>query len=411
MGSRSPRVLLLEGDNLNSLPIAKELSEDLDAEIIGSGTTPYSRLRRSKYCDVGVELPTAGTPLYDERLLDLIERTKPEMVVPVGYESMAAVERLQTDVPSRVSLCLPSSEAFHTAVDKEATLRCGGRLGFDTPTDYSKLVAEFDVDNRRGALLEALSFPVFLKARLETGGAVTGRVDDPSEFWQRYDRIADNAPERSVLVQECINPKGSTYGCGLFLNDNDVELLFSHEELRSVPRHGGSGTHLRIIRNPHLEAKSIQLLQEIGWNGIALVEYKRRADGTFVLMEINPKFWASYALASSFGYRFASMMVATVLNLAVDHPIGSPSPVGEMVFPLRELHQYIQNRNDESLVDCLSVAMKPCVARDFDFTDFRAWLVPPVEIVQKLPRTLERDQGRSDLGTPSKDDTTNISEQ
>jgi len=31
-------------------------------------------------------------------------------------------------------------------------------------------------------------------------------------------------------------------------------------------------------------------------------------------MEINPKFWASYALASRYGYRFASALVAGVLD-------------------------------------------------------------------------------------------------
>jgi len=40
MRTDSPRVLVLDGDNVNTLSVARELSEDLDATIIGVGTAP-----------------------------------------------------------------------------------------------------------------------------------------------------------------------------------------------------------------------------------------------------------------------------------------------------------------------------------------------------------------------------------
>lgn len=379
-----PSVLLLDGDFDNTLVIARELSEDLDATIIGTGTSPYSRLLRSTYCDATCRLPPPGDPTYAAELQSLIEDHRPDVVLPVGYDSIAELDEIRSDIPATVSLCVPSPASFGVAEDKSATLEYGARLGLDTPQDYTSIVEELDEDGRSTSRLEPLSFPLFCKARTENGTVTTAPVTDPEQFWETYDRIAAASPGNDVLVQEYIDDSRSTFGCGLLFFDNEVELLFSHEELRSVPRWGGSGTHLRVLRDPHLEAASIRLLREIGWHGVALVEFKRRADGTYVLMEINPKFWASYALSSQYGYRFASTLVARTLDLDVPLPIGSPTPVGEMVFPLRELQYHLEQREVATLGDTLSTVLTPDAAWDVDGQDLGAWLMPPVGLASKL---------------------------
>ena len=379
-----PSVLLLDGDFDNTLVIARELTEDLDATIIGAGTSPYSRLLHSTYCDVTCSLPPPGDPTYAAELLALIEAHRPDVVLPVGYDSIAELDAIRSDIPAAVSLCVPSSASFGVAEDKAATLECGSRLGLDTPREYSNIVEDLDADGRSTSRLETLPFPLFCKARTENGTVTTAPVIEPDQFWETYDRIAAASPGNDVLVQEYVDDSRSTYGCGLLFFENEVVLLFSHEELRSVPRWGGSGTHLRVLRDPHLEAASIRLLRDIGWHGVALVEFKRRADGTYVLMEINPKFWASYALASRYGYRFASTLVATTLELDIPHPIGSPAPVGEMAFPLRELQYHLEQREVATLGDTLRTVLTPGAAWDVDEQDLVAWLMPPVGLANKL---------------------------
>ena len=385
MGKGTPTVLLLDGDYDNALSVARELSEDLDATILGVGTSRYSRLLRSRYCDVELVLPSPRDSSYGRALLDHIHTHQPQIVLPISYEATAVLQDIRSDVPSSVSLCIPSAESFRAAEDKVTTLQCATDIGLEIPTEYTDLVTALDDDGRPDGTPDPSLFPLFLKARKETGRATTAFVADPGEFWEAYDRLVDVSPDDEVLVQEYVDGSESTYGCGLLFLDDDVELLFSHEELRAVPRRGGSGTHLRILRDPYLESKSIQLLREVGWNGVALVEFKQRADGTFVLMEINPKFWASYALASTYGYRFASTMVAHVLDLDVDPPIGSPVSVGEMVFPLRELYYYAQHRDEETLPECLASIVMPKASWDVDRTDLGAWLTPPAELIEKLP--------------------------
>ncbi len=384
--STRPRVLLLGGGSLLSLPIAKELTEDLEATIIGVGRTRYSRLLRSRYCDIGVTTPPTNHPEYIESLRSVIDRYQPDIVVPTGYDSVAALEGARETLSPVVGTCLPPRESFHHAVDKSAAAESAEAVGLETPTEYSTLIADLDARGRPAGGLDALEFPVFCKPTVEVGGGhdLTARINEPGAFWETYDRIVEGAPTDDVLVQECVTGTGSTYGCGLLFFENELECFYTHEEVRSVPRRGGIGTRLRVVREPTLEAKSIELLRRIGWHGLALVEFRKRADGTFVFMEINPKFWASYALASATGYRFASTMVARTLGLP-ETPITSPAPTGEMAFPLRELEYYVKNRDEERLSECLRAMVSPGVAWSVDRSDLRAWLTPPASLTERLP--------------------------
>jgi len=203
------------------------------------------------------------------------------------------------------------------------------------------------------------------------------------------------APTDDVLVRNSSKAQDRRTASGSSVWDNDVKLRFCHEELRSVPRRGGSGTHLRIRRDDALKRAASELLRSIGWHGIALVEFRRRDDGSLVLMEVNPKFWASYALASEHGYRFASTMVAVTLDLGVDVPIGSPEPVGEMVYPLRELYHCARRPTLRSARECLGTILEPNADWSVDRNDPGAWLTPPVELVRKIPA----------LATPRSDGT------
>lgn len=391
-------MLVLDGDYPASLTIAKELSEDVGATVVGAGTSRHSRLLRSRYCDVAVAIPATDDPRYFEAVRAVIETHRPDLVLPVGYGSAAALESGRDDLPAFVSTCLPEPDAFETAADKRATAELARTLGIDVPRDHSALVATLDSEGREPGALDVLEFPLFCKARREAGGGgeTTARIVDPGRFWEVYDRLAAASPTGEVLVQESIDGSGATDGCGLFCLDGEVELRMAHEELRSVPRRGGSGTHLRLRRDPAVESAATELLRSLDWRGVALVEFKRREDGELVLMEINPKFWASYALASTHGYRFASRLVARTLGLEDRLPDRSPEPTGEMTFPLRELYYYARNRDEERLLDCLGAIVKPGVPWNVDRSDLGAWLTPPAAVLERLPTSAAEPDGALD---------------
>jgi len=386
MSTNTPRVMVLDGDFDNAIQVATEVSTDLDATVIGVGTTERSRLLCSRHCDVAATVAVSGDG-YSEALLSAVREHRPDVVVPVGYDSMTAIDSVRDRLPQDVNCCLPSSSSLATAVDKRRTLALASRLGIDTPADFTEAVAAAE---RSPDAVRDLPYPVFLKARHECGGNVTAVVQEPRSFWPTYDDLAETADD-DVLVQEYIDDD-RTYGCGVLFMDGSLQMLFEHEERRSVPRQGGSGTRVRIFRDPELEAASLELLRALDWNGFALAEFKRRPDGSFVLMEVNPKLWASYALASQSGYRFVSTMVVRSLDLPWREPV-EPSQTGEMVFPLRELNFALTDANESLVRSGLSMLWPP--ARwDVNFRDFRSWFTPPAG-----DAAAERDSAEAGSGT------------
>lgn len=67
--------------------------------------------------------------------------------------------------------------------------------------------------------------------------------------------------------------------------------------------------------------KSIALLRELGWEGVAMVEYRHDpATGESALMEINGRFWGSLPLAYHAGANFPYLYYRLFgLGLPVDH--------------------------------------------------------------------------------------------
>lgn len=373
-----PEVVLLDGDYDVSLHIAKEIARDIDVYLVGVGASRYSRLFYSRYCDESTILPVPGDAGYEAALLDMIQDRRPDVVVPIGYRSVAALETIRTEVPDTVALPLPPPDSFETAVDKRKTLSLAAEHGIDVPADLVDRAGEGDGSDPIDS--DDLPYPVFLKPRREVGGTHSARVTSPETFWREYVEIERTLDGQEVLVQESVDGDGNTYACGLLCIEGEVRLSFGHVEVRSVPRRGGSGTRLRAFDDPHMESMSAELLESLDWHGVALVEY-RRTDDAYVLMEVNPKFWASYALASQCGYRFASTLVAELLDLPNDAPAGTTD--GERVFPLREFAYCLRNFEDESLLRAVGAMAWPPTRPDVNVEDIVAWLIPPINVSRK----------------------------
>lgn len=368
----TPKVMLLGGDALHSLPIAAEVKHDTEACIVGIGRSRRSRLLRSRYCDQTDTLSEAERA-DESALLTLVDRYDPDVVLPTAFNEMALLEKYRDSLKEETNLCLPPRQSFHTAVSKRRTYEVASDLRISVPSDFTPSIEDRSVES----IASELDYPVFLKGSKEIGGNATKRVDSPRAFKRAYAELDSQIDDGEVLIQEYIGGSNHTYGYGFLFDHGDPVLSFGHLESRSVPREGGSATRVRSYRNDVLESASSKLLRSLNWHGVALVEFMEREDGSFVLMEINPKFWASYALASRCGYRFASLLIDQSLdqNLRLNTP--SDKKDMEMVFPLRELNHYLVNRDEESLIDCATSMLWPPARWDVDVRDLRAWITLP----------------------------------
>lgn len=211
---------------------------------------------------------------------------------------------------------VPSRQAFEAVLDKEKTLEAAGLVGIDVP--QSVCPHSWDDVERIAA---TFPFPAVLKwadpnavaPSLSAHGLECLKaeyVDSAVEFMavaQRYRPIST----WPLLQEYC---PGVGLGQFFFMHKGEAVRRFQHVRVAEWPPEGGFSSVCDAVPLSHfveLQEKSIALLKSIGWDGVAMVEY--RYDGTSgrsVLMEVNGRYWGSYPLAMHSGTGFSLLSYA-----------------------------------------------------------------------------------------------------
>jgi hypothetical protein len=185
--------------------------------------------------------------------------------------------------------------------------------------------------------------------------------------------------------------------------EGEALIDFQRYEVSSLPQHGGSVVRANTDQVFEVAELGRRLRIALSWNGVAQVEYMRSQTGDLFLMEINPKFWASYALASRTGHRIATTAVADTLGLSLTSVRTRKPRRGRMVFPLRELaHALRQDSLPGVLRAALAIAWPPQPRWTCALTTSRPSYrrghgdhgAPARTTMLKAP-TLSRDQGHA----------------
>jgi predicted ATP-grasp superfamily ATP-dependent carboligase len=116
-----------------------------------------------------------------------------------------------------------------------------------------------------------------------------------------------------VLLQEFVAGTGIGFSC--FIANAEVFVPFQWERIREVdPRGSASSARKSVPLDEELAVLSGKLLIEIGFEGIAMVEYKKTREGKMVLMEINGRPWGSLALPVACGIDYPRYLIDWKLN-------------------------------------------------------------------------------------------------
>jgi predicted ATP-grasp superfamily ATP-dependent carboligase len=211
---------------------------------------------------------------------------------------------------------MPSREAFATASDKGATLALADELGVPRPQTFEPSSVEELLELLREQPAEEL----VLKPRSGSGssGLIYGtdiRSTSIRGHWERHGPL---------LLQERIPRDGTAYGVSLlFDRDAGLRAEFTHRRLREYPVSGGPSTQRVSATHGELRAHSVRLLEALEWSGVAMVEWKLHPVGDRpMLLEINPRFWGSLALAVRAGVDFPTLYA----DLALGRPVPATPP-------------------------------------------------------------------------------------
>jgi hypothetical protein len=218
------------------------------------------------------------------------------------------------DLPPMIEGCrilTPRADKLAIVLDKTRTLEAAARVGIDGPPSWQPVAGE-DFVGRAAELphpaILKWSDPPAMWPLLEAAGLPFEKIEyavhasDLLAKLARYDSLG-----QWPLVQGWCGGYG--FGQMLMMVDGKARLRFQHRRLREFPASGGVSTLCATVPLTEHGAqmrKSEALLQEIGWEGPAMVEYRHDpTTGRYWLMEINGRYWGSLPLASQAGAHFA----------------------------------------------------------------------------------------------------------
>lgn len=125
-------------------------------------------------------------------------------------------------------------------------------------------------------------------------------------FLEQYKKIVAESnlnPDSYPIVQEYVSGVG--VGVSQLYNHGVLKASFTHQRLREKTFTGGTSTARISCRYPRLEAYSTRLLSSMKWHGVVMTEYKYNPESQQGwLIDVNPRFWGSLALAIQSGVNF-----------------------------------------------------------------------------------------------------------
>jgi D-aspartate ligase len=150
-----------------------------------------------------------------------------------------------------------------------------------------------------------LGFPVLVKPSNPIGfrrafGRQAFRCETPAELADAFERARPYDP----IVQEWI-PGGddALYSLGSYVGRDGEPLgLFCGRKLRQTPPGVGTCRVGEALWVDEVVDQGLALLSALGFHGLSQVEFKRDPrDGSYKLMEVNPRLWQWHGLAAACG--------------------------------------------------------------------------------------------------------------
>ncbi|MCK6481291.1 MAG: ATP-grasp domain-containing protein [Planctomycetes bacterium] len=302
------RVLVADGGPPSALAVARSLA-GAGWAVEATRHGPGDRAPRSR----GVRpLPApspSGDPAGFARAILAAAKAGPRpAVIPATDAALRALEPVREELEAAADYPLPPAEVLRRVLDKDGTLAAARGAGVAVPaTVLLRTAAE------AGAC--ALRPPLVVKPLSSRWRAADGTVRGAGPSF-----AADGAGLRAAaeallgagcpgaLVQEWL--PGTGWGVGLLMRGGSPAAVFVHSRLREMhPAGGPSSAAVAEAPDAAVVDPAVALLRALGWEGLAMVEFRREGRGAPLLMEVNGRPWGTLGLAVDAGVDFPRLLL------------------------------------------------------------------------------------------------------
>jgi carbamoyl-phosphate synthase large subunit len=282
--------------------LIKALREDGRATFIAGGD--MDRVNATKaFVEDFVLLPRADDSAFAQQCFAAAQRLRIDLFVPLIVES----EFLPLDSAREL---FESIGCRLVVPPRDIVVRTADKLTFATFLDEIGVPGPATQAYRED--ISVKQFPVYLKPRRGSGSIGTARIDSAHALHETA------RGRRDLIVQEAVAGAEFTVDC------------FAAEPGRvvaAVPREriaikAGVSVKGRTYRHPLIEGIVREVVEKSGLQGPANVQGMLRADNTFAIIEMNPRFSGTLALTTAAGINFASLLIDMVEGNAIPDLLG-----------------------------------------------------------------------------------------
>jgi predicted ATP-grasp superfamily ATP-dependent carboligase len=298
-------VLLTQGWGKSAYNVVRSLGRHGLSVAVGtdkfSSMAVYSRYAASSFHH---SFPIAQTPEFISEVRQALNRHRPKVYLPLAEDTYIVSKYIEHLRGSGAIIPIAPFHTIRTLHKKDALARLAESLGIPTPRTVA---ARTESDVRH--CLRDFGAPIVLK-RISSSGArgvfYLHSDDDISKVLDRRAKEADE-PLSAFVVQQYV--AGGGYGVSALFNEGRLRATFTHKRLREKTRTGGIST-LRVgAAVPRIEEYAHHLLESVRFHGVAMVEFRYdERTGRCWLLEVNPRFWGSLALAVQSGVDFPYLL-------------------------------------------------------------------------------------------------------
>ncbi|MFZ1008096.1 MAG: ATP-grasp domain-containing protein [Candidatus Sulfotelmatobacter sp.] len=311
-------MLILDGHSSAALAFVRSAGKAGHWVAVGTNVGAFAAAQLSRYSKLSFSYPISTEDMHGfvEAVLDFINQNAVDLVVPVTDWTLLPLSEYRERFKHICKVALPPASSIGQVVDKYQTLRIAKSVGIKIPKTWL-IESPGDLVSLRG-----IKFPLVVKDRFSLrwhdGRAVFGGVSYAYSREELEIQVSQRLMAAGdVLVQEFITGVGIGFSC--FIASEEVRLPFQWKRVREVdPRGSASSCRESISLDEQIKNDSSQLIRRIGFEGIAMVEYKRiAAKPDPVLMEINGRPWGSIALPIASGVDYPRYLIDWYLQGAL----------------------------------------------------------------------------------------------
>jgi biotin carboxylase len=267
-------------------------------------------------------------------LMALIDREAIDLVVPISDPDALLVARAKQLFPDSTAFISPLPEAISIAISRNRTTELCRELGIDTPK------TAFITHDTARAAVRTLGYPCFLKLTGTFSGLGVAEIRGEAELDAKLEKIPR---DQEMQLQEKV--QGDFAGITGFASEGRVleSFAFRCDYLHS---RGGTPCYAQRIKDDRLTETLSKIASRLGWTGGIDLDLLQRKDGSFVLLEINPRFSGTTVFALKVGIDLPAYYIAARMGLDRCDRFKASWPEAERFVSLLEESRYLRGAGE-----------------------------------------------------------------